>query len=618
MTRYLRTILVSGLLVLLSSCASEPSFRFAVFSDIHIMEGTNAAADLSLAVKDANSQALDFVLVSGDITDMNIGDNLQVARQILDSLVCPYYIIPGNHDTKWSGSAGYNFTLLWGADKFSFDHDGYRFIGFHQGPVLRMDDGHVTIQDLKWLENELEHLETTDQPVILVMHYPLDASVDNWYQVADLIEPYNIELIIHGHGHRNSLSSYEGIPAVMVRSTLRGRDARGGYNIAEVTGDSILFHERVPGVESRAPWCRLAFDGSSPVTADSKNDKRPDYAVNEKYDGVSVTWKQLTGYSMTASPETFDGMVYTGDFSGTLRSLNVKDGTENWSYKCGGPIMATPAVSEKRVVFTSADSSVYALDRKTGKRVWRHTTGAPNLAVPVIQGNTVFVGGSDHTFRAVDLITGKPVWVYKDVNGYVETRPLIYNGSVIFGAWDESLYALDIRNGALLWKWQDGRPGKLYSPAACWPVAADGVVYIVAPDRVLTAIDHKSGKTLWRSKRHQVRETIGISADRKRVYARCMRDTVFAVSTRSRDYREIWVENYEYGYDIAPSMPVECDGTLFFGTKNGLIVASDARTGKLKWKYKLGNALINTVKPLDDRNVIVANMDGIVARLTGL
>src|SRR4029450_8553742 len=84
------------------------------------------------------------------------------------------------------------------------------------------------------------------------------------------------------------------------------------------------------------------------------------------------------------------------------------------------------------------------------------------------------------------------------LGGFVETRPLIYGGKVLFGAWDQHLYALDARTGKLAWKWKGDRSGTLFSPAACWPVAAKGKVFIVAPDRRMTAIDAKNGRHIER------------------------------------------------------------------------------------------------------------------------
>ena len=62
-------------------------------------------------------------------------------------------------------------------------------------------------------------------------------------------------------------------------------------------------------------------------------------------------------------------------------------------------------------------------------------------------------------------------------------------------------------------------------------------------------------------------------------------------------------------------MPVEKNDVVYWGTKNGLIVAANAVDGKLKWKHKYKNYLINTVAPIDGKNVLFSNIDGDVVLL---
>ena len=79
------------------------------------------------------------------------------------------------------------------------------------------------------------------------------------------------------------------------------------------------------------------------------------------------------------------------------------------------------------------------------------------------------------------------------------TKPLIYEDKVIFGAWDNNLYALDKASGKELWKWNGNLTRMHFSPAAVWPVAANGKIFITDPQRAMTAIDANSGKTIWRT-----------------------------------------------------------------------------------------------------------------------
>src|SRR6185295_7297970 len=119
-----------------------------------------------------------------------------------------------------------------------------------------------------------------------------------------------------------------------------------------------------------------------------------------------------------------------------------------------------------------------ALNAATGAELWHFETERPLVACPRMANDTVFIGGSVGKFRALNLADGKQRWAFEGVSGFVETRPLIYGGKVIFGAWDGHLYALDTKTGVLVWKWKGDRPGALLSPAACWPVASDGKVFV--------------------------------------------------------------------------------------------------------------------------------------------
>lgn len=117
-----------------------------------------------------------------------------------------YYIIPGNHETKWSESGVTDFGHIFGGERFKFEHKGFLFLGFNSGPLMRMADGHVVPQDITWLKDELKKAGK-EKPVFLVTHYPLlKGDVDNWYDVTDAVRPFNIRAFMGGHYHKISFS----------------------------------------------------------------------------------------------------------------------------------------------------------------------------------------------------------------------------------------------------------------------------------------------------------------------------------------------------------------------------------------------------------------------------
>ena len=590
---------------------SDP-IKFAWLTDTHV-GGSTGAVDLSIVVHDINgNDSVSFVIVSGDITELDVGENLPLAKAILDSLKVPYYIIPGNHDLKWSSSAGQRFEQLWGADKFNIEVGEYRFIGIHQGPVLRMGAGYIDPADISWVESILQTLPHPGQKVFMVLHYPLDPAIDNWHALRDALRPYNIQAVLHGHGHANRSASYEGIPGVMSRSTLRRDSQPTGYSIVDLHPTHANFIERIPLADSSHFWHRLPLGHKN--SQDSLSLPYPDYSENDT-SGVKLVWQYNTGSLITSAPAVQDDQAFISTAGGELLALDIESGTVNWSWQAGGAIHSTPAVKGTRVVVGSVDSSISCISTKNGELVWQVQSSAPVLGSALIQGRKVYLGNGDGDFQALNLRNGKEKWTFSQGSGYIETKPVLAQGKVMYGAWDESIYALNAKNGRLEWQWTDGRSGLLYSPAACWPVVANDKLYIVAPDRVMSAINISTGETIWRKSGHTVRESIGITEDGMNVFARTMQDSVISVKTTGAEFDLDWIRHIGFGYDIAPNAMIEKDGYIFFTTDNGSVFCLERTTGDLVWRHRISDGLVNTLEVIDSKRVICTAADGKVSLL---
>lgn len=205
------------------------------------------------------------------------------------------------------------------------------------------------------------------------------------------------------------------------------------------------------------------------------------------------------------------------------------------------------------------------------------------------------------------------------MDGFVVTRPLYYENRIYFGTWGTMFYALDANTGALSWKWNNGSSNRMFSPAACYPVATNGRVFIVAPDRFMTAFDAKSGTVLWRKQDplNRVRESMGLSEDSSVVYAKTMDGDLIGVSTTADSMSISWRSNTKLNYEIGPTAITTFAGIVYVPSNSGVIVAVDSRSGNVLWKHKISNALISNVKPIGEKKVIVVSMDGKIVLLKG-
>ena len=595
--------------------AQSVSFRFAHLTDLHLSPNNpNPTEDLLRSVAQINAtENIDFVLITGDITEEGDRACLEKAKSCLDLLKVKYYVALGNHETKWSDSGCTAFGEVFGYERFEFEHKGFLFLGFNSGPLMRMAYGHVVPQDIRWMTETMEKAGK-DKPVMLVTHYPLkDGDVDNWYEVTDAVRPYNVRMFIGGHYHSNRNQRYDGIPGILMRSNLRDKDGKQGYGVYEVTEDSIKVYCQRVG-EQPVQWAEFSLTESY-YDRNGKADKYPDFSVNKEFSKVKEQWIVQTGVGIYCSPAVEGDKVFVGDDMGYLTAYTLKNGKKLWNFQSGKRIIGTPAVNEGIVVFGSADRNIYGVNAMNGQLLWKVEAKEPVIGAVTIDKGVAYVGASDHTFRAIDIHAGKVVWSYDKVKGYIETKPLIADNKVIFGAWDNTLYALDKTNGKELWKWTGGLTRMHYSPAAVWPVASNGKVFIADPQRAMTAVDIQSGETVWRTFRSQVRETIGLSEDGERVYSKTMNDSIVCYSTLTDTPEQVWASNVGFGYEHAPSMPLEKEGVVYGSTKEGLLFALEAKTGKVIWKHKIGNSLINTVVPLSKKEVLFTATSGEVGLL---
>lgn len=592
----------------LPAISQDPLFRFALVTDTHVGTETGQE-DLERTVADINGQQdIAFVIFSGDVTEFGSDDELRLAKSVISKLNKPWHIIPGNHDTKWSESGCNTFRTVFGDETFSFEHKGYWFIGTNCGPNMRMGPGQVPRENIVWLDAQLKQQSDRQKPVIYINHYPQDSSLNNWFDVLDRLRDRNVKAMLCGHGHVNRAYNFEGIPGIMCRSNLRAKAAIGGYNIVSVTADSLVFNERRPGVQTLPAWHRVALNGHHWM----QHPPRPSYAMNAEYPQVKVKWTVQEAGDMGSAVAVADGKVIYTNTNGDIKAVNLSNGKLRWQFSTKGKIYATPLVSGKYVIVPSTDGNVYCLSHSDGKLLWQRPTGKAIVSSPALYRDLAIIAGSDGHCRAWEIPTGKLRWDYDSVKGFVETKPLVYGNQVLFGSWANHFYALNAGSGAGNWVWTNPTDNRMFSPAACWPVAVDQKVYIVSPDRQMRALHTSNGAIYWQNmdSLNLVRESMGISQDSSRIYAKTMQGHLIAINAQAAAREILWQSPVEMGYEICPSPINEYGNTVYVAGQSGVVYAFSASDGSLRWKHKFSNCLVNTVHPVNGNTVLASSMDG--------
>ncbi len=236
------------------------SFRFALLTDMHLSpDFPQHTTDLRRAVQEIDSlKEVAFVIIGGDIADKGDRPSLLLAKKLFDRLDVPYYVVPGNHDTRYCPTTTTTFDSVFQYHHFTFTYQHVQFIGFNTGQGHGVNSGWVSDSEMNWIKGQLQKAGT-QQPLFFVTHFPLNPSdVGNRDAFLHLVKPYNVESILGGHYHRNVFFSEDGIPDVLTRTLQSNTFVPAGYSIIEVD-HTIRFYEKKVGDSHPFLWLTLPY-----------------------------------------------------------------------------------------------------------------------------------------------------------------------------------------------------------------------------------------------------------------------------------------------------------------------------------------------------------------------
>ena len=602
----LMTFLVA--VVVLSLAVQGGVVRLAILSDIHVTPGNANEGKLREAVAEINATDVDAVMLTGDLTNEGSDEQLSNVKGIMDGIIHPLYVIPGNHENNWSQSACKTFNDLWGSDRFVFTVDNLVVVGMNCGPFMKMGDGHIKQEDLLWLDSTLTVMVKPGMKVLSVNHYPILDDLDNYRAYVDILKKYPV--ITHQCGHYHSWRLYEtdGINGLMVRALDMGSN-NYGYTLMTIDLDRnwIYVYNKVLGKNPEQMYAyHINLDYYTPPL------KQERFEIPAGFEVKRVVADNASIFTRVGVDKQ---NIYFGNSLGYCKAVDKMSGALRWQYKTDAMLFSRPAVSDKYVILPTSDKRLIWLDKKSGKAKWQYDADGHYVADGVMSGGILYQGGFK-TFQAWDVKRHRLLWQYNDINNYCQAAPVVDGGDVIFGAWDTYLRCLDRRTGTLRWQWNNGKNVNLYSPGNVVPVVTPERVVVVAPDRFSTGIDRRTGQQLWREKNeNKVRESLGHSTDGKVAYAKTMDGTLVAMSTGDM-YQLLWTVDLGFGYEHAPCIVLEHAGYIYCGSRRGMLAVVNAVTHELEFTYQLGTSEVNGFE-VDDRGDIYCSLiEGTIWRIS--
>ncbi len=601
------------LLFLSFNWSAAQSLTFAWITDSHV--GYNKAdADLDSIVISINSNnKIKFIVHTGDITEKGKNAELERAKEILDKLNSPYYIVPGNHDAKWSESGGTKFSELWDDDRFSFAKDNYRFIGINSAILWKGGGGHFSPETLDWLREEIQSVKGNEK-IILLAHHPLNEEIDNWFEATNILREKKIAAVLVGHGHEYKIFDFDGIPGIAGRSAYSRKDTSWAYSLCRIKDDSLFVYE-----VTRSDSARLV--AALDLNAERTIEKIDSSQFND-YDS-GIVWKKDLHTSFVTEPLVLKDKIITAGYNGFVQCFSA-EGKLLWDFDAFGNIASTPAEKDGYLTIATLQGDLHTLNVNTGEQIQSigfdepitsdllmiDYEGTKDLMIPKQTGSkaAVVFGTASGKVICYDVETLQEYWTNNSAKGMIEIKPLRLGNKIIYGAWDSYLYCIDSREGWLIWKWREDK-SFYYSPAAVEPVTDGKSIYITSPLKHTMKIDPMLGKTIWKSDKYDVWESIGITSNGKRLLLKGMNGKFYNPYTKHGKGGLTY--KIGYNFDVMPSTPIENKGVYLFTTKEGSVY----RIYKRKYKkiLFLGTARMFNIHLMGNDKYFVSNMDGSIA-----
>ena len=166
------------------------SFNFLQLSDSHIGFAKPANPDARATFREAVAKVIalpqkpDFVIHTGDITQLSRDQEFDDANEIMKEMGIEVFDVPGEHDML-DPEGGKAYRDRFGRGKtpggwFSFDHKGVHFVGLVNVADLKPGGmGNLGKAQIDWLQKDLAgHGSST--PIVVFAHIPLWTVYKEW------------------------------------------------------------------------------------------------------------------------------------------------------------------------------------------------------------------------------------------------------------------------------------------------------------------------------------------------------------------------------------------------------------------------------------------------------
>jgi len=251
---------------------------------------------------------------------------------------------------------------------------------------------------------------------------------------------------------------------------------------------------------------------------------------------AKIVWRADIGDSASYqfTPAMDQKSVFAASEAGEIARFDAVTGKQAWRIKVGETISGGVGAGEDLVLVGTPKGMVLAFDQN-GKALWRSKVSSEVLSAPKVSGGVVVVRSGDSRIFGLDAKDGKRKWVYERATPSLTLRSAagvaLDGGAAYVGFAGGKMVALKADDGKVLWEASVAQPKgsteiERIADITSVPVVDGRMVYAVAYQGRVAAVDRMSGRVLWN---RDISSYNGMSAEDGRVFVTHSGGAVYAV-----------------------------------------------------------------------------------------
>lgn len=347
----------------------------------------------------------------------------------------------------------------------------------------------------------------------------------------------------------------------------------------------------------------------------------------------STAWSTSVGngigdFYSNLHPALVDGVVYAADRHGTVKAVNASDGKEVWSVslaeKAGwfstssALLSGGVTVAGGHVYVGSEKAKVYALNTSDGTEAWTTSAAGEVLSRPVVSDGLVLVHTSNGQLQALNENDGAVKWTVNldmpSLSLRGESAPATAFGAAIVGGDNGRVSAVLMQQGQMIWQQRISQatgPTEIdrLSDVDTTPVVVNGVVYALAYNGNMTALDLRSGQVMWKRELGSVSDFI---VDGNRIYLIDQNDRVLALSTDGGV--TLWTQSDLLHRNL--TAPALYNGYIVTGDSEGYMHWINVDDGRFAAQQKVDGSGFLTEPVVAEGKLLIQAKDGTLYAIT--